>query len=81
MMINTTPDSHHWQALIAGAVAEVDPAQIAITRQLTPAERFQQMLSMIDFVEGIAAYRLQQRRPELNEIDALRAIRRPHANS
>ncbi len=30
---------------IANAVAEVDPAQMAITRNLTPAQRFQQMLT------------------------------------
>ncbi|MCO6452915.1 MAG: hypothetical protein J5I90_19180 [Caldilineales bacterium] len=64
---------------IAGAVAEIDLAQMAITRELTPAQRFQQMLSMIDFVEGIAAYRLQQRRPELSKMDALRLVRSRYA--
>ncbi len=63
---------------IANAVAEVDPAQMAITRNLTPAQRFQQMLSMIDFAEGVAAHRLRLRQPELSEAEALRIIRRRH---
>ncbi len=63
---------------IANAVAEVDPAQMAITRSLTPAQRFQQMLSMIDFSEGVAAHRLRLRQPELSEAEALRIIRRRH---
>lgn len=66
----------NWQRLIAGAIAEVDPNQIAILRRLTPAQRFQQMQSMIELVEGIAAYRLRQRRPELSEAGSLLVIRR-----
>lgn len=79
---STDPDSNpsarltHWQRLIAGAVAEVDPNQIAILRQLTPAQRFQQMQSMIELVEGVAAYRLRQRQPELSDSESLRIIRR-----
>jgi len=68
-------DSALRQAQIAGAVAEVDPQQMAIVRRLTPAQRFEQMQSMIDLVEGIAAYRLRQRQPELSEAEALRIIR------
>lgn len=68
------------QAQIAGAVAEVAPQQIAILRRLTPAQRFQQMLSMIELVEGVAAYRLRQRRPELTEADALRMVRTRYAD-
>lgn len=75
-----TSSREHMQQIIAGAVAEVDPAQIAIMRKLTPAQRFQQMLSMIDFVEGIAAYRLQKRRPELSKSEALRIVRRGNAD-
>ena len=63
------------QAQIAGAAAEIDPQQMAIVRRLTPAQRFEQMQSMIDLVEGIAAYRLRQRQPELSEAEALRIIR------
>jgi len=63
------------QAQIAGAVAEVDPQQIAIFRRLTPAQRVQQAVSMIDLAEQVAAYRLRQRHPELSEIEALRTVR------
>jgi hypothetical protein len=62
--------------LIAGAVAEVDPHQVAISRRLTPAQRVQQALSMIELAERVAAYRLRQQHPEMNEIEALRAVRR-----
>ncbi len=65
-------------ALIAGAVAEVDPAQIDLSRWLTPAQRFAQMLSMIELVENIAACRLRKRRPELDEIESLRIVRTQH---
>lgn len=67
--------TEHMRRLIAGAVAEVDRRQIEMSRHLTPAQRFQQMLSMIDLVEGIAAYRLRQRQPELSEVESLRIVR------
>ena len=65
----------NWQQAIAGAVAEIDLQQVEISRHLTPAQRLEQMQSMIDLVEGIAAYRLRQRQPELSEADALRVVR------
>lgn len=65
----------NWRQAIAGAVAEIDLQQIEISRHLTPAQRLEQMQSMIDLVEGIAAYRLRQRQPELSEAEALRAVR------
>ena len=61
--------------MIPGAVAEVDPRQIAIYRRLTPAQRFQQGVSMIELAENVAAYRLRQSKPWLDEADALREIR------
>ena len=61
--------------MIPGAVAEVDPRQIAIYRRLTPAQRFQQGVSMIELAENVAAYRLRQSKPGLDEADALREIR------
>ena len=65
----------HEQQLIAGALAEVDPQQMAITRRLTPAQRVQMAISMIELAEGVAAYRLCKRHPELSKADALRTIR------
>jgi hypothetical protein len=61
--------------LIAGAVAEIDLQQIAITRRLTPAQRFQEGVSMIRLAEQVGAYRLRKRRPELSQAEALRIIR------
>ena len=72
----STPRPANWRQLIAGAVAEVDPRQVAISRRLTPAQRVQQALSMIELAERVAAYRLRQQHPEMNEIEALRAVRR-----
>jgi len=63
---------------ITSAIAEVDRAQMAITRKLTPAQRFQQMVSMIDFAEGVAAYRLRLRQSHLSKAEALKIIRRRH---
>ncbi len=61
--------------MIAGAVAEIDLAQIAILRQLTPAERFAQMLSMLRFTETAAADRLRSREPNLSEEAAFMIVR------
>lgn len=61
--------------IIAGAFAEIDPQQVEITRRLTPAQRFQEGISMIRLAEEVGAYRLRLRRPELTEQEALRIIR------
>jgi hypothetical protein len=63
------------QRLIAGAAAEVDPRQIAVSRHLTPAQQFQQGLSMTRLAEQVTAYRLRQRQPHLSEKKARRLIR------
>jgi len=61
--------------MIAGAIAEVDPAQIAIRRSWTLAERVRQAAAMIKGGERAAAYRLRQSNLELSEAQALRAVR------
>ena len=60
---------------IAGAVAEIDLEQMAITARLTPAERVQMALSIIDACEEAGVYRLRQREPHLSEEEALRIVR------
>ena len=60
---------------IAGAVAEIDLEQVGRTRQLTPAERVRQAVSMIDAAERAGAYRLRLRQPELSEDEAIRIVR------
>ena len=42
---------------IKGAVAEVDPGQVAVTKTLSPAERAQQGLSITNLAHGVSAYR------------------------
>lgn len=58
-----------------GAMAEIDPVQMAITRQLSVAARVAQALSMIDAAEQAGVYRLRLRKPHLSEQEALRMIR------
>jgi len=61
--------------MIAGAVAEIDPARFTMARTFTPAQRVWQALSMIRAAEQVSAYRLRQRQPELSEDEALLAVR------
>jgi hypothetical protein len=61
--------------MIAGAVGELDLAQLAIIRTLTPAERFEQAVSMIALAEEAGAFRLRHRQPQLSEEEALRIVR------
>ena len=47
--------------VIDGAVAEVDPEQVVITRQLRARERVQQGCSITDLAHQVVAYRQNQR--------------------
>ena len=60
---------------IAGALRDVDPAQIAVTRRLKPAQRVQQGLSMIRVAENVVAYRTLARFPELSPGKAMAIVR------
>lgn len=60
---------------IREAVREVDPEQIALARRLTIAQRYAKMESMIEWAERTSAYRLRLRRPDLSDVEALRAVR------
>ena len=60
---------------IAGAVAEIDLQQMAITAKLTPAERVWMALSIIDACEEAGVSRLREREPALSEEEALRIVR------
>ena len=46
---------------IEGAVAEVDPEQMAVTRNLTPAQRAQQGLSITNLAHRVTSFRKSQR--------------------
>jgi len=65
-----------WRLLVAGSVAEVDPAQIAILRQFTPAQRIKQGFLMIQSMERVAVQFLRQRKPHLTEKEAIQIISR-----
>lgn len=65
---------------IAGALRDVDPAQISVTRKLTTAQRTQQGLSMIRIAEQVASYRIRARRPELTEGMSLGLARKAVVN-
>ena len=58
--------------VVAGSLGEVDPAQIAIYRRLTPADRFRQGCSISDTARRAVAHRLRERRPELDQDEAYR---------
>jgi DNA-binding MurR/RpiR family transcriptional regulator len=60
---------------IAGAVAEIDLAQIEFVRRMTPAERVHRAADMIESAERVGIYRLRHRHPELSEDEALRIMR------
>jgi len=65
-----------WRLVVAGSVAEVDPAQIAILRQFTPAQRVRQGFSLIESMELIAVQFLRKRKPHLTQKEAIQIIRK-----
>ena len=69
--IKLTPDMI---AEIRGAVAEIDPAQMAIISRLSPAERMRRGFGMSNTVRRIAVHRLRQMQPELSEAEANRMV-------
>jgi hypothetical protein len=52
---------------IRGAVNKVDPRQVEITRNLTPAQRVQQGLSLTNLTHNVVRYRNEARTRETNE--------------
>ena len=62
----------HVQAALVG----LDPAQLAIMAKLTPAQRVQMAVSMMEAAEQAGVIQLRRREPELSEIEALRIVRR-----
>ncbi len=62
----------HMRRMIAGAVAEVDPAQLRVLRTLSVAQRFRQGSSMIDAAVQAGASRIRQRQPQVNREESLR---------
>jgi hypothetical protein len=65
---------------IQGAVAEVDPVQMAIIARHSAAERFEQAAAMIEFVQRTGALSLRRRQPHLSEAEALYLVRQGKTN-
>jgi hypothetical protein len=54
------------------SVTEVDPMQMAIFKQLSIRQRFQQGCSISDLARNVVAYRLRERNPHLGLVEAHR---------
>ena len=54
--------SPEMERAVQGAVAEVDPQQMAVTRRLTPAQRFQQGAALTNLAHSVVRYRKENRR-------------------
>jgi len=52
---------------VQGAVTEVDPRQMAVTRRLTPAQRAQQGLSLTNLAHSVVRYRSDKNRGGTDE--------------
>jgi hypothetical protein len=59
-------------ATLEGCVAEVDRSQIAIYKQLTFEQRFQQGYSISNLAGQVVAHRIQQRNPQLSLVETHR---------
>lgn len=62
------------------AIAEIDLERLAQVRNMTPAQRLQEMASMVEEAEQAAVKRLRQTWPDLSEIEALRIYRSRESN-
>ena len=59
-------------AKLAGSVAEVDPAQIAVFKRLSFGQRFQQGCSISNLARQVVVNQIRQRNPRLSFYEALR---------
>lgn len=71
------PISPGLMAILGGSVREVDLAQIAIFKQLTFQQRFQQGCSISNLANRTVAYRKRLRNPEANQLEIHRAEVKP----
>jgi hypothetical protein len=62
--------SPEFKQMVNASVAEVDPRQIDIYHQLSPAARFQQGCAISDTARNVVAYRIRQENPELTVQEA-----------
>ena len=66
------PISPDVSAALDGCMAEVDPSQIAIYKQLTFRQRFHQGCSISNLARQIVAHRIRRRNPQLSLAEAYR---------
>lgn len=67
------------QQVLRSSAGEVDPRQIEIYHQLSPAARFRQGCSISDTARQVVAYRIRQENPNLSAEEANRmAIQRAY---
>ena len=59
-------------ATLDGCVAEVDPSQIAIYKQLSIGQRFHQGCSISNLARQVVAHRIRQRNPQLSLVESHR---------
>lgn len=60
------------QKILRSSAAEVDPRQIEIYHQLSPADRFRQGCSISDTARRVVSYRIRQENPNLSAAEANR---------
>ncbi len=60
------------ETVLDGCVAEIDPSQVEIFKELTFAQRFQQGCSISNLARNVVAHRIRQNNPELSVIEAQR---------
>ncbi len=66
------PVTAEMRAEIRGALAEIDPAQMAIISRMTPEERIEAGFRMSNIARRVVVDRLRQLHPELSEAEANR---------
>ncbi len=71
-LVGQPPLSAELERTIQSAMAEVDPRQIQIYTQLSPAERFRQGSVLSNTARNVVAYRIRQENPGLSPEDANR---------
>jgi hypothetical protein len=69
---NQPPISADLSAVMDGSIAEVNSSQIAILKNLSFSQRFQQGCSITNLACQTAAYRIRQRNPQLSLAQAHR---------
>ena len=71
------PVNSSLSAILEGSAAEVDPSQIAILKQFTCSQRFQQGCSISNLARRIVANRIRQRNSQISLAESQRlAIRK-----